>query len=320
MKLTYGLALAAALVFGCSHGNSNTKTASNENPTGMTQPGSIEGTGSTAGVQGNTAGTATASNTQTSKNAVPSDSNAQPSNTAGSTSPSDTSSSTASNNNPSSQSGSTYGQSGSSSSSGTASSGQIGSTYGQNNTGSTGQSGTSTYGQNNTSSSGSMGSSGTTGTTGSTYGQNNTSGSSSAVTPPTGSTSSSNFGPQGPTGSATASNDKTGSESLKTVTGSVAKVDQNSITLDQNAGGVTLTIDSNTQVLRRGQPIAAGISAIHEGQQVRASFDPASNRADKIEVMGRTKHSKKASGSSMNNDTSNSNQQPSDSTTPSNPR
>ena len=79
----------------------------------------------------------------------------------------------------------------------------------------------------------------------------------------------------------------TDSASLRTVTGAVAKVDQNSITLDQAAGGVTLTIDSQTQVLRRGQPVAAGIASIHEGQQVRASFDPASNRADKIEVMGK---------------------------------
>jgi hypothetical protein len=79
-------------------------------------------------------------------------------------------------------------------------------------------------------------------------------------------------------------------------------VDQNSITLDQSAGGVTLTVDSQTQVLRSGQPIAAGISAIKEGTQVRASFDPASNRADKIEVMGKTakhKHSR-SSDSSMN--------------------
>ena len=59
--------------------------------------------------------------------------------------------------------------------------------------------------------------------------------------------------------------------------------------------------------MRRGQPVAAGISAIHEGTQVRASFDPASNRADKIEVMGKAKksgrHSKTNSasgGSSMN--------------------
>jgi hypothetical protein len=83
---------------------------------------------------------------------------------------------------------------------------------------------------------------------------------------------------------------------LRTVTGSVSKVDQNSITLDQ---GVTLTVDSQTQVLRRGQPVAAGIAAIREGTQVRASFDPASNRADKIEVMSskKSKKSKSAMGS-----------------------
>jgi hypothetical protein len=80
------------------------------------------------------------------------------------------------------------------------------------------------------------------------------------------------------------------------VTGSVQKVDQNSITLDQ---GVTLTVDSQTQVLRRGQPVAAGISAIREGTQVRASFDPASNRAEKIEVMGTKSKSKKGSSSGM---------------------
>jgi len=84
------------------------------------------------------------------------------------------------------------------------------------------------------------------------------------------------------------------------VTGSVSKVDQNSITLDQ---GVTLTVDSQTQVLRRGQPVAAGIAAIHEGTQVRASFDPASNRADKIEVMS-TRKSKKSKSSTMGSDSS----------------
>jgi len=78
-----------------------------------------------------------------------------------------------------------------------------------------------------------------------------------------------------------------------------------------DAGGVTLTVDSQTQVLRRGQPVAAGISAIREGTQVRASFDPASNRADKIEVMGRARrHSKgssTSSGASMNTDSSSAN-------------
>jgi hypothetical protein len=144
----------------------------------------------------------------------------------------------------------------------------------------------STYGQNpGSSSSGStIGSAGTSGSTsgttagssGSTYGQTSTgstSGSSGSAMP--GSATS---------GAAAGSSDNA---SLRTVTGAVAKIDQNSITLDQAAGGVTLTVDSQTQVLRRGQPVAAGISAIHEGQQIRASFDPASNRADKIEVMGK---------------------------------
>jgi hypothetical protein len=97
-------------------------------------------------------------------------------------------------------------------------------------------------------------------------------------------------------GSASASGSASADQgNLRTVTGQVQKVDQNSITLDQ---GVTLTVDSQTQVLRRGQPVAAGISAIREGTQVRASFDPASNRAEKIEVMGR-KRTKKSSNSSM---------------------
>jgi hypothetical protein len=118
-------------------------------------------------------------------------------------------------------------------------------------------------------------------------GQTGTSGSmgSSSSTSQSGTSSS---GTMGATGTADQGN-------LRTVTGSVQKVDQNSITLDQ---GVTLTVDSQTQVLRRGQPVAAGISAIREGQQVRASFDPASNRAEKIEVMGTSRHHKAKSGSS----------------------
>jgi hypothetical protein len=157
-----------------------------------------------------------------------------------------------------------------------------GSTYGQSQSDNT--SSGSTYGQSgNTSPGSTSGQSGTS--SGSTYGQSSTSGQSSDTTA------------QG-----SASGMSTDQGNLRTVTGSVAKVDQNSITLDQSAGGMTLTVDSQTQVLRRGQPIAAGISAIKEGTQVRASFDPASNRADKIEVMGKTakhKHSR-SSDSSMN--------------------
>jgi len=85
--------------------------------------------------------------------------------------------------------------------------------------------------------------------------------------------------------------------SMRTVTGAVAKVDQGSITLDQSAGGVTLTVDSNTQIMRRGHAVSQVISAIHEGTKVRASFDPASNRADKIEVMGTNKHHHQSSTS-----------------------
>jgi hypothetical protein len=97
----------------------------------------------------------------------------------------------------------------------------------------------------------------------------------------------------GSAGSTTADGTVSGStsdnSSLKTVTGAVAKVDENSITLDQSAGGVTLTVDSQTQIMRRGHPVSSGITSIREGEQVRASFDPASNRADKIEVMGKAK-------------------------------
>jgi len=87
--------------------------------------------------------------------------------------------------------------------------------------------------------------------------------------------------------------------SLRTVTGSVAKIDGSSITLDQSAGGVTLTIDSSTQIMHRGKAVTAGISAIHEGQQIRAKFDPASNRADKIEVMSMKKHHKDSAATSQ---------------------
>jgi hypothetical protein len=126
--------------------------------------------------------------------------------------------------------------------------------------------------------------------------------------------STSTYGSNAPSSSGSVSG-SSDNASLRTVTGAVAKVDQNSITLDQSAGGVTLTVDSQTQVIRRGQPIAAGISAIHEGQQVRASFDPASNRADKIEVMGKPmKHRK---GTDKSGDNTNAN--PSGDTTNSNP-
>jgi len=214
MKHAYAMTLAAALIFACSSSNKSTRTASSENPSGTTQPTSIEGTGSTAGTAAsNTSGTTTPTNPQTATSGTGADTSAQ-----GSVAQGTTGSPTSS--------GSTYGTAPSDTGSPTATNAPPSSSTG------------STYGAN-------------TGTSGSVSG-----------------TSTDNF---------------------KTVTGAVAKIDQNSITFDQSAGGLTLTVDSNTQVLRRGQPIAAGISAIHEGEQVRASFDPASNRADKIEVMGHYK-------------------------------
>ena len=57
----------------------------------------------------------------------------------------------------------------------------------------------------------------------------------------------------------------------------------------------------------------------YEGEQVRASFDPASNRADKIEVMGRGKM-KHHKGSTMSAPSDNTAPAPSDNTAPTNPR
>jgi hypothetical protein len=145
------------------------------------------------------------------------------------------------------------------------------------------------------SSGGSVSSPGTGSTSGSAYGQSGTSGSSGSgaygSTPPSGSATGSagsmgSAGSPGASGSATADSTTGAQGSLRTVSGSVAKVDQDSITLDQSAGGVTLTVDSQTQVTRNGRP-TTGISSIKQGENVRASFDPASNRADKIEVMGK---------------------------------
>jgi hypothetical protein len=125
---------------------------------------------------------------------------------------------------------------------------------------------------------------------GSVSGSNPPSGSSGTYTQSDRSQSDRSSGSMGGSATGTVAG-STDLSNLKTVTGSVAKVDENSITLDQAAGGVTLTVDSQTQVIRKGKP-SAGISSIREGEQVRASFDPASNRAEKIEVMGKAKLNK----------------------------
>src|SRR5438034_8616427 len=77
MKVTFPLALAAALIFGCSSSNKNTKTA--ENDTGTTQPSSVSGAAPTAGTQAtassSTAGTSTPTNAQASNNPTTTDTN-----------------------------------------------------------------------------------------------------------------------------------------------------------------------------------------------------------------------------------------------------
>jgi hypothetical protein len=131
-------------------------------------------------------------------------------------------------------------------------------------------------------SSGSMGQSGSSTGSGSSYGQ---SGNADA-----------SMGQTGTSGSASSARDSGG---LRQVTGQVAKVDQtaNSITLDQASGGLTLTVDQNTKIQRNGKA-AMGLTGIHEGEQVRASFDPASNRADSIEVTSRKHRGKRGTTSS----------------------
>jgi len=66
----------------------------------------------------------------------------------------------------------------------------------------------------------------------------------------------------------------------KSVDGVASNVRSNGLTVQ----GTALTVDSQTQILRAGAPAAEGMSAIREGDQVRASYDPAGNRALRIEV------------------------------------
>jgi hypothetical protein len=262
MKVRFPLAFAAALIFGCSSSSKNTRTAGND--TGLPQSGSIAGTqGAAGGANGTQGSVSTATSAQPNN-----PSNPVPSNTA---------------NNP--------GADATASSGTTATAGTAAPTPPAMVQNPPSLSGTIAGDTSSSSEKGTTGTSGTSGVigTGSPSGQTNP--------PSTGSISGSTGSTAG-TSAAVASGSAIDNASLRTVTGAVAKVDTNSITLDQAAGGVTLTVDSQTQVLHKGQPIAAGISAIREGQQIRASFDPASNRADKIEVMARpVKHHKKSGAS-----------------------
>jgi hypothetical protein len=212
---------------------------------------------------------------------------------------------------PGSSSGSTYGQSGT---------GSSGSTYGQSGTGSSG----STPGESGTGSSTGSGSYGSTGSSGSTYGQSGT-GSSGSTYGQSGTGSSTGSGSYGSSGSTSGqsgsaqSDTSTGTSSsrgsmdrgssagsmanLKSAVGRVSKVDPNnkSVVISSRQGDrITLTVDDNTQIVDSSGSASSDLSAIREGAQVRASFDPASNRAEKIEVMGKSgkkgMHKKSASG------------------------
>jgi hypothetical protein len=84
------------------------------------------------------------------------------------------------------------------------------------------------------------------------------------------------------------------SGNVQHIRGRVSRVDQdnNSITLDR---GLTLKVDDSTEIVGVDTSSASGISALHEGQQVRASYDAQSNSAKKIEVVGKkSSHNKKS--------------------------
>jgi len=176
--------------------------------------------------------------------------------------------------------------------------------YGQTGTSNSGSTGTSTYGQNNPSS------------TTSTYGQTGSSGQNSGSTYGSSSSSTadrsgSNMGQSGTAsemGAARAqggSMDRSGSANVQHIRGRVSRVDQdnNSITLDR---GLTLKVDDSTEIVGVDSANATGISALHEGQQVRASYDASSNSAKKIEVVGKkgNKKSMKSHSSSTSSDSS----------------
>jgi hypothetical protein len=83
-----------------------------------------------------------------------------------------------------------------------------------------------------------------------------------------------------------------GSANLKSAEGRVSKVDSDGKTIVINSrqdGRITLKVDDNTQIVdSSGGSSSSDLSSIREGSQVRASFDPSSNRAQRIEVMGKS--------------------------------
>jgi hypothetical protein len=145
-----------------------------------------------------------------------------------------------------------------------------------------------------------MGQSGTASDMGSASGQPSTTGTGSTY----GSSSTANNG--------SSSMDRSSTGNMQHVRGRVSRVDQdnNSITLDR---GLVLKVDDTTVIVGIDSSDASGISSLHEGQQVRASYDSASNSAKKIEVVGKKgnkksmkSHSSSSSDSSIGSDSSSS--------------
>jgi len=151
-----------------------------------------------------------------------------------------------------------------------------------------GQATTSAQNNPDTSSSSSTASPGSS--TGSTYGQSGTSGGSTYGQSGTGSTSDSNMGTSGSRGSMDRSASASSAANLQSTFGRVSKVDQDNKTVvisSRQGDRITLTVDDDTQIVDNRSGNTGDLSSIREGTPVRATFDAASNRAQKIEVMSR---------------------------------
>ena len=82
--------------------------------------------------------------------------------------------------------------------------------------------------------------------------------------------------------------------------------DGKTIVINSSQGDrITLKVDDSTQIVdSSGQSSSSNLSSIREGAQVRASFDPSSNRAQRIEVMGKSGKKGMHKKSSSTSDTS----------------
>ena len=107
--------------------------------------------------------------------------------------------------------------------------------------------------------------------------------------PPAGTNGSQNVysPPSGPAGAQMTEQRSTSDNltGMNTVTGAVASLNRDSITLSAPSGDVKLKVDATTQVLANGMPVAEGLDALREGQHVSASYDPAARHAARIELL-----------------------------------